>query len=103
MPHRVVCVVERVVGQGYSELLRNPDEAVATPAVAKRDRDRHDLWPTAQRELIEIAYELREQVVWVQLLDEQPQERARATEFRLLGSKGPHRLRAYAVAPPFDV
>ena len=44
--------------------------------MAKRDRDREHARPVPQRYTIEIANELREEIVEEQFLDDQLQERA---------------------------
>ena len=45
--------------------------------MAKRDRDREHARPVPQRHTIEIANELREQIVGEEFVDDQLQERAR--------------------------
>jgi len=67
--------------------------------MAKRDRDRDDLWPASPRYAIEIAHQLREEVVWVQFLDEQLQERPRAVELRRACGKQPHGTGAHLLPP----
>ena len=81
----------------------DPPETVTAPAVSKSDSDRDDLRPTPQRDAIEIANQLREQVVWVQLLDEQLQQRTRAVKSRRACREEPHRTRPKLFPPPLSV
>jgi hypothetical protein len=67
--------------------------------VTKCDRDRHDLWPASPRDAIEVAHQLREEVVGVQFLNEQLQERPRAVERRRTCGKQPHGTRALLLPP----
>jgi len=92
------CCLERDV-----QSLRDPYELVATPAVTERDGYRHDLRPAAQRYAIEIAHELREEVVRIQLLDEYPQERSRTREIRCALRKDAHRAGSKLFSPPFRI
>ena len=58
----------------------NAGKAIATPAMTKGKRDRNDTWPLASWHAIELADQLREEIVGIQLLDDQLQERARPGE-----------------------
>jgi hypothetical protein len=71
--------------------------------VAKRDRDRDDLWPASPWYAIEIAHQLREEVVGVQFLDEHLQERPRAVELRRASGKQPHGTGALLLPPPIGI
>jgi len=55
----------------------NLREPVSSPAMPERDGERDDLRPSTPRDAIEIANELREEVVRIQFADDQLQERAR--------------------------
>jgi hypothetical protein len=65
-------------------------EPVASPTVAKRHGDRDDLRPTPPWYAVEIAHELREEIVGIQFFDEQLQERPRVVELRGAGGEQPH-------------
>ncbi|HXO50157.1 MAG TPA: hypothetical protein VN888_03810 [Mycobacterium sp.] len=71
--------------------------------MAKRDRDRDDLWPASPRYAIEIAHQLREEVVGEQFLDEQLQERPRAVELRRACGKQPHGTGAHLLPPSLRI
>jgi hypothetical protein len=100
---RLVGVVGDCCLQRDVQSLRDSYELVTTPAVTKRDRDRDDLRPATQGYAIEIAHELREEVVGIQLLDEQLQQRSRAGEFRRALRKYAHRARSKLFSPPFRI
>jgi hypothetical protein len=92
------CCLERDV-----QSLRDPYELVATPAVTKGDSDRHDLRPAPQRHAIEIAHELREEIVRIQFFDEQLQQRSRAGELRRALCKRAHGAGSKLFPPPFRI
>jgi hypothetical protein len=68
--------------------------------VAKRDGDRDDLRPAPQGYAIEIAHELREEVVGIQFLDEQFQKLTRTVEFRRACGEQAHSAGAQLLPPP---
>jgi len=71
-----------VVGRRPSDVegFDNLRELVLSPAMPERDGERDDLRPTPPRHAIEIANELREEVVRVEFPDDQLQECARPRE-----------------------
>ena len=73
-----------VVGRTPSDVegLDNLREPVSSPAIPERDGERDDLRPTPSRDAIEIANELRKEVVRVEFPDDQLQECARPRERR---------------------
>ena len=85
------------------EALGYPLEAVASPTVAKRDSDRENVRPLPPRHAIEVAYQLPEEVLWIEFLDDQFQESSRPGELRGTRSKQSHRTRANFFAPSFGV
>jgi hypothetical protein len=78
-------------------------EPVASPTVAKRDGDRDDLRPAPPWYAVEIAHELREEIVGIQFLDEQLQERTGAVERRGAGGEQPHRAGTKLFSPPLGL
>ncbi len=82
---------------------RDAGETVAAPTVAKRDGDRDDLRPAPQWDAIEIAYELSEEIVWIQLLDEQLQQCSRAMQLRRARGKDAHRTGSKLFPPSFRI
>ena len=52
------------------EALGDPHETVTSPAVAKRNGDRHNVGPLPTWNVIEVANELREEVVGIQFVDD---------------------------------
>jgi len=71
--------------------------------VAERDGDRDDVGPVPARHAIQVAHELREEVVWEQFRDDQLQERARPRELRGAGGEQPHRTRTKLRPPPLGI
>jgi hypothetical protein len=71
--------------------------------VAKRDGDRDHVRPLLARHAIEIAHELREEVVGEQFRDDQLQERARPCELRGTGGEQPHGIRTKLRPPPLGI
>jgi len=71
--------------------------------VAERDGDRGDVRPLPPRHAIEVAHELREEVVWKQFRDDQLQERAGPGELRGAGGELPHRTRTKLRPPPLGI
>jgi hypothetical protein len=71
--------------------------------VAKRDGDRDDVGPLLARHAIEVAHELREEVVGEQFRDDQLQERARPGELRGASREQPHRIRTKLRPPPLGI
>lgn len=69
-------------GEGHATTSREPGKSVVSPAVAEGDRDREDARPVPSGHAIEIADQLREEVVGVEFLDDRLQERARPGEPR---------------------
>ena len=57
-----------------AEGCRNLREPVSSPAMPERDGERDDLRPSMPRDAIEIANELRKEVVRVEFPDDQLQE-----------------------------
>src|SRR5436309_2911953 len=78
-------------------------ESSAAPTVAKRDGDRDDARPMPRRNAIEAANQLREEIVGIQFLDDDLQERARPREIRRACSKCLHRARTNLVAPSLRI
>jgi len=78
-------------------------EPVASPTVAKRDGDGDHLRPAPPWNAIEIAHELREEIVGIQFLDDQLQERTGAVERRGAGGEQPHRAGAKLLTPPLGL
>mgnify|MGYP001619984246 CR=1 FL=1 len=81
----------------------DPRETVTSPAVAKRDGDRDHARPLPPWDAIEVADQLREEVVGVQFLDEQLQKRARPGELRGTRGEEPHRPRTKFLPPPLGI
>jgi hypothetical protein len=81
----------------------DPRETVTSPAVAKRDGDRDNARPLPPWYAIEVPNQLREEVVGVQFLDEQLQERARPGELRGVRGEEPHRTRTKFLPPPLGI
>jgi hypothetical protein len=71
--------------------------------VAKRDGYGEDVRPVPPRYAIEIANQLGEQVVRIELLDDQLEERSRPRELRGACGEEPHRTRTKLLAPPLCV
>jgi hypothetical protein len=73
-----------VVGRTPSDVegFDNLRESVSSPAMSERDGERDDLRPAVPRDPIEIANELREEVVRVEFPDDQLQECARPRQRR---------------------
>jgi hypothetical protein len=65
--------VERLICQQNIQAPSDVGETVAPPTVAKRDGDRNDLRPAPQGQPIEVAHELRRNIVGMLLFDEQLQ------------------------------
>jgi hypothetical protein len=85
------------------KLLGDSCESVTAPAVSKRESDCDHLRPTPQWDAIEIANQLREEIVWVQLLDEQLQQRTRAVKSRSARRKEPHCARPKLFPPSLRI
>ena len=71
--------------------------------MAKRDRDREHARPVPRRHTIEIANELREEIVGKQFLDDQLQERARPCQLRSACGEEPQRTRTKLLPPSLGV
>jgi hypothetical protein len=69
----------------------------------ERDGERDDLRPSTPRDAIEIANELREEVVRVEFPDDQLQECASPLQLRRACGKEPKRTWAKLLPPPLDV
>jgi hypothetical protein len=78
-------------------------EPVTSPTVAKRDGDRDDLRPAPAWDAVEIAHELREEIVGIQFFDDQLQERTGAVERRGACGKQPHRARTELFSPSLSL
>jgi hypothetical protein len=91
------------VRQRYAETPRDTGKSVTSPAVAKRNGDGDHARPLASRHAIEVAHQLREEVVGIELLDDRLQECARPGELRGAGGKQPHRTRAKFVTPALGI
>jgi hypothetical protein len=85
------------------EALRYPRETVTSPAVAKRDRNREHVWPLAPRDAIDVAKQLRKEIVGIEFLDDQLQKGSRPGELRGARGEQPHRTRANFFAPALGV
>src|SRR3954447_24996576 len=83
-----------------SDNLREP---VLSPAMPESDGKRGDLRPAAPRDAIEIANELREEVVRVKFPDDQLQECASPLKLRCACGKEPKRTWTKLLPPPLDV
>jgi hypothetical protein len=84
----------------HAEAFGDRGEAVAPPAVAQDERDRHDVWPLSPRHTIEIPHEVREEIVGMEFVHECGHECARPREPCCACGKQSHRTRAKPVAPP---
>ena len=71
--------------------------------MAQRDRDREHARPAPRRHAIEVAHELREEVVWVEFVDDQLQERARPGELRAARRERTHCTRTKVRPPPLGI
>ena len=71
--------------------------------MAKRDGDRDDVRPLPARYAIQIAHELREEVVGKQFRDDQLQERAGPREPRRACGEEPHHARTKLRPPPLGI
>ena len=69
----------------------------------ERDGERDDLRPAAPRNAIEIANELRDEVVRVEFPDDQLQEGTRPLQLRRSRCEKPQRAWAKLLPPPLDV
>ena len=69
----------------------------------ERDGERDDLRPSMPRDAIEIANELREEVVRVEFPDDQLQERARPRQPRRTRCEQTERARTKLLSPPLDI
>jgi len=67
------------------------------------DGERDDLRPAAPRDAIEIANELREEVVRVEFPDDQLQECATPRQLPCARGEQPQRTRTQFLPPPLDV
>jgi hypothetical protein len=81
----------------------NLPEPVFSPAMPESNGKRDDLRPSTPRDAIEIANELREEVVRVEFPDDQLQERASPLKFRRAFRKEPKRTWTKLLPPPLDV
>jgi hypothetical protein len=71
--------------------------------VAERDSDGEDLWPEPPRHTIEIADDLREEIVGIELLDRGFQERAGPRQLRRACREVTHGTRTELRPPPLGV
>src|SRR5688572_23492756 len=71
--------------------------------MAECDRDREHVWPLPRRHSIEMAYELGEEIVGEELLDDQLHERARPRERPRACGEQTDRTRTQLVPPVFGV
>ncbi len=67
--------------------------------MAERDGDRKHARPLPCRHAIELAHQLREEIVGIELLDDQLQECARPSELRRASSERPDCARTKLVPP----
>jgi hypothetical protein len=81
----------------------NLREPVLSPAMPERDGERDDLRPTAPRDAIEIANELRKEVVRVEFPDDQLQECTRPRERRRPRCEYTQRSRTKLLPPPLGI
>src|SRR4051794_25139295 len=87
----------------YLEGFDNPRESVLPPAIPERDGERDDLRPALPRHAIEIAHELREEVVRVEFPDDQLQECATPRQLPCARGEQPKGTRTQLLPPPLDV
>ena len=94
-----------VVGRTPSDVegFDNLREPVLSPAMPERDGERDDLRPTASRDAIEIANELRKEVVRVEFPDDQLQECARPRERRRTRCEQTKRAWTELLPPPLCI
>src|SRR3954469_11643525 len=94
-----------VVGRRPSNVegFDNLREPVLSPAMPERDGERDDLRPTPSRDAIQIAKELRKEVVRVEFPDSQLQECARPRERRRTRCKQPKRAWTQLLPPPLCI
>jgi len=85
------------------QALGDAGQTVASPTVAKRDGDRDDLRPAPPWHAIEVAHELREEIIGIQFFDEQLQKRPRAVQPRRAGREQPHRAGAKVLSPSLRI
>ena len=81
----------------------NLREPVLSPAMPERDGERDDLRPTPPRDAIEIANELRKEVVRVEFPDDQLQECARPRERRRTRCEQTKRAWTKLLPPPLCI
>ena len=74
-------------------------EPVAPPATTQHDGDREHTRPLPRRHAIQVAYQLRKEVVGIELLDDQLQERTRPGELRRPFGERPDCARTKLVPP----
>jgi len=71
--------------------------------MAQRDRDREHARPLPARHAIEIANQLREEIVRIEFVDDQLQKRARPRQLRCACGKEPQRTRTKLLSPSLGV
>jgi hypothetical protein len=82
---------------------RDAREAVSTPAMPERDGDREHARPLLRRHSIECADQLREEILGIQFLDDQLQERARPAQVRTACREQAQRTRTHLRPPTFRI
>jgi len=87
----------------HAKTFGNLLETVASPAVAECDGNRDHLRPSPPWDAIEIADQVREEIVGKKLGDDQLQERARPRQRARASGEEPHRARAHLVTPSLGV
>src|SRR3954453_7277153 len=98
-------LADAVVGRtpGDVEGLDNLRDPVLSPAMPERDGERDDLRPAVPRDAIEIANELRKEVVRVEFPDDQLQECATPRQRPCARGEQPKGTRTQFFPPPLDV
>src|SRR5579864_2499227 len=92
-----------IIGERDMELLGEAREPLTSPAATQCDSDREQARPVPRRNAMEIADEVREESIGIQLLDDDLQERRRPPQRARGRRKAPHRTRTDLLAPSIGV
>jgi hypothetical protein len=85
------------------EALGDARETVTSPAVTERNGNRNHVGPLPTLNAIEVADEVREEVVGIQFFDDQLHERARPGKLRAARRERTHCTRTKLRPPPLDI